>query len=523
MEYRMVFDVGSTAVKCAIADENNNLVSIESFIPKAISFADGFGRIRDSVTYWENILKLAENSIKRANINPKNIRYLTSTAIRPSVVFSDEDLNAVYIGASFDIIGMEYGDEIEEKFMELSEDTLYQRTGHFPNFYMVPARLEWLRNNPEMLDGKRIAHYFPVDSWILAKLGGEIHTNKSSAMESGFFDVEKEIWMEEWLSIFDLEDDFFPYHVLSGEIIGHVSEFVQERLGLDSEAEIVAGLPDTQAALLATNSITPGWIGIVLGTTTPVQAVADKYHVDPEIHTWSSGIFIKNLCKNYIVEASSGITGQLINWAARMFDSEQKQEFSDPTIEQYETLRVRYKKFDEIEEASSEENITSQAVYASLGPMPLATTHTDRMAGEFYFPSPSGVEESYLHQNQFIGAVFDNITFAISKNVEYAKKIAKLDEVSLSISGGISRFSLLCQRTSDLLNKPLHYLKRPESSIYGLLKLCDIASGKIRNMADLKKQSAEKNEFQTMEPRISMTKKLQLKYERWLQIVDFNL
>lgn len=519
----MVFDVGSQAVKCAIADESNNLVSIESFVPKAISIADGFGRIRDPATYWDNILKLAETSIKKAKINPGDIRYITSTAIRPSVVFTDEDFNAVYIGASFDILGMDYGDEIEEKYMELNDVTLYQRTGHFPNFYMVPARLEWLRHNPEAIGSKKIAHYLPVDSWILVKLGGEFHTNKTSAMESGLFDVEKEMWMDEWYTIFNLDDNFFPPHVLSGEVIGHVSETIHDKLKLDCDAEIIAGLPDTQAALLASNSITPGDIGIVLGTTTPVQAVTEKFLIDPDMHTWSSGIFIKNLCKNYILEASTGITGQLVNWVARLFDSDQMENLAKPTEDQYNVIKTRYKKFDEIEQTTPEDNFTTQAVYASLGPMPLATTHTDRMAGEFYFPSPSGVEESYLHQNQLIGAVFDNIMFAVSKNIEYAKRVASFDDISLSISGGISRFNLLCQRTSDLINRPLLHLKKPEASIYGLLFLCDIARGKIKNKDDLNKRILENDKLHKIEPRTSMTKKLQMKYERWLKIVDFNL
>ena len=437
MEYRKVFDVGSKAVKCAIADESNNLVSIESFIPIAINIADGFGRIRDSSSFWKNILNLAEITIKKAEIDSKDIRYITSTAIRPSVVFTDEYLNAVYIGASFDIIGMDYGDEIEEKFMELSEKTLYQRTGHFPSFYMIPARLEWLRQNPEAIDGRKIAHYFPVDSWLLTKLGGEIHTNKTSAMESGWYDVEDESWMEEWFSIFDLDDDFFPPHVLSGEVIGNVSKSVENKLLLTQDVEIIAGLPDTQAALLATNSVSPGSIGIVLGTTTPVQIVSDTFIVDPNMQTWSSGIFIKNICKNYIIESSSGITGQLVNWAARMFDADYNETLYEPTKEQYDFLKDRYKKFDEVEQRTPEDDLISNAVYASLGPMPLATTHTDRMAGEFYFPSPSGIEESYLHQNQFIGAVFDNIMFAVSKNVEYCRKIAQLDDYSLSISGTV--------------------------------------------------------------------------------------
>ena len=127
------------------------------------------------------------------------------------------------------------------------------------------------------------------------------------------------------------------------------------------------------------------------------------------------------------------------------------------------------------------------------------------------------------NQNQFIGAVFDNIMFAVSKNVEYCRKIAQLDDYSLSISGGTSRFDLLCQRTSDLLNKSLTLMKTPEASIYGLLHLCDIANGKIRNMNDLSDQTFKSDRMQKIEPRFSMTKKLQLKYEKWLKIVDFNL
>jgi sugar (pentulose or hexulose) kinase len=107
MEYRMVFDSGSKALKCAIADENNKIISIESLKPEIIRSEDGFGRTCNPDHYWENLLKLAETAIKKANINPHDIRYITSTAIRPSCVFSDSDFNPLYIGASFDIRGID--------------------------------------------------------------------------------------------------------------------------------------------------------------------------------------------------------------------------------------------------------------------------------------------------------------------------------------------------------------------------------------------------------------------------------
>ena len=104
MEYRLVFDAGSTLLKCAVADENNSIIAIESINPKVIHAEDGFGRSWEASSYWKNLLQLAEKTIKKASIDPLKIRYMTSSTIRPSCVFTDENFNPLYIGSSFDVI-----------------------------------------------------------------------------------------------------------------------------------------------------------------------------------------------------------------------------------------------------------------------------------------------------------------------------------------------------------------------------------------------------------------------------------
>ena len=136
----MVFDAGSKILKCAIADENNSLIALESTIPEVVRSEDGFGRSWKITDYWKNLLQLAEKTIKKTSIDPQKIRFITSSTIRPSCVFSDEDFNPLYIGSSFDILGIHYGDEIDEQFTELTGESLYQSTGHFPSFLMPPAR-----------------------------------------------------------------------------------------------------------------------------------------------------------------------------------------------------------------------------------------------------------------------------------------------------------------------------------------------------------------------------------------------
>ncbi|MHA1200041.1 MAG: FGGY family carbohydrate kinase [Candidatus Heimdallarchaeaceae archaeon] len=516
MNYRMVFDAGSKALKCAIADENSKILAIESFLPEVIQSEDGFGRNWEHTKYWDNLLNLAKKTIKVSKINSEEIKYITSSIIRPSCVFTEEDFEPLYIGSSFDVQGIDYGDEIDERLEELTGKDLYQHSGHFPNFLMIPSRLEFLNNNPEKIDYKKISHYVPLDSWILVKFGGEFHTNYTSAFESGFFSVKEKMWLDEWHSIFNIEDEFFPPPVFSGEVIGNVSSEIQEQLNLNSEVELVAGIPDTQAALLASNSITPGCISVVLGSTTPVQAVTESLCIDEEERTWTTGIHVKNLCDNYIVEANTGLTGQVVKWAAHLFDTKMKTEFLEPTPKQYNNLNDKLQNFDEFEQNESEENIVSHSVYANLGPSTLRSS--DRAAGEFYFPSPGGVEEFFIHQNQLVGAVFDNIMYAVSRNIDLAREVAKFDEFSLTILGGLSRYKILSQRFSDLYSQPIQYLRNYEASIEGLLVLCDIASGKVNNMSDYQQRITSKENLMSLDPRSSMTTKLEEKYKKWMSI-----
>jgi sugar (pentulose or hexulose) kinase len=520
MEYRMVFDAGSKALKCAIANENNEIIGIDSIIPEIIHSEDGFGRTWESLNYWENILLLTESTIKKAEINSQKIRYITSTSIRPSSIFCDDEFDPLYISASFDIRGIDYGDEIEEKLVELTGKNLYQHTGHFPNLLMIPGRFEWLRNNSQAINNQKIVHYLPIDSWILVKFGGEFHTNYTSAMESGFFDIKNKHWIDEWYSIFEIDETFFPPRVLSGEIIGNVSKSVQERLNLHPDTEIIAGIPDTQAALIAANSITPGNISAVLGTTTPVQAIIEELQFDSEERFWIGGISIKNICDYYLAEVSTGLTGHLIRWASNLFDFSRLSDSDEPTEEQFRNLLKRFDEFDNAEQNQSKETIVSHSVYGNLGPLPLATTSSESLKGEFYFPSPGGVEEHFINQNQLIGAVFDNITFAVSRNIECLRDFTGFNQYFVSTLGGLSRYKLLCQRISDTLNTPIKYIDNYEASLQGLLILCDVASGEVKNITDMEEKLLGQNNIYTLEPRSSMTGKLKQKYKKWLSIIN---
>lgn len=514
-DYRMVYDSGSKLLKCAIADEMAKIVAIESVEKEVIQSEDGFQREWNHRSYWDNLVKLTKRTIESSKINPQDIKFITASSIRPSVVFTDNENNALFIGAQFDLRGIDYAEDVDEEFEEITGKTFYQSTGHHPSLLFLPARYRYFKEEKKDIFNK-ISQYLPEDSWILVKLGGEAHANVSSAAESGLFDLKTKFWHPAWEDILDFPDYFLPWPVLPGEIIGHVSEEISNVLGLSSETKLVAGLPDTHAALLGVQCLENGSIGAVLGSTTPVQIVTDQLHLGPDEKTWSGVFACKNLYEGYYLEANTGITGQLLKWAAKLFYENQ----SDGLKQSYKKLDKALEEYDRFEQRSTSEQINENIVFSLLGPAPLASSQTATTPGIFHFQSPGGVDEVSLNLNAFVAAVFDNIQFAITKNIEYTKEFTGISNSNHAIVGGITRNSILVQRFADLLQKQVITSTNFETSIQGLLVLCDVAAKRVSSIKDLKKRNESLQLLRIINPRESMNQKLTSRYQAWQNLFD---
>lgn len=514
---RLVYDISSKTIKCAIANEENQIIAIKTFIPTVIQSEDGFQRSYNHNTYWNKIIELTKSTINSVKIDPRDIRYITASSIRPSCVFIDEKNDPIYIGANFDIRGFDFAEEIEELFEDAAGKSFYQATGHFPIFLFPPTRYKWFRENADTIErANEITQYLPMESWILMKFGAESHASYSSAVESGFFDLEEKFWHPAWDDILDLPDHFFPWPVQSGEIVGDVSENIQQELGLNSETELVAGLPDTQASLLGAGFIDVDLTTAVMGSTTPVQRIIDKFKINNEMNTWTTFISCKNLCENYILEANTGITGQILVWAANLFAKSNKNSLKD----RFSELDRLFEKYDDLEETITIENIIEKSVFASLGPSALSSTKMSISPGIFQFNSPGGMEEINISLFSLIGSIFDNIQFAVTENINILDRIVEHSSKKYALLGGITRNQRFCQRFSDLLNSPVSISKNPESTIGGLLTLCEVAAGKIKSKSDLYNSLELKNQIKEFTPRQNRLEKMELKYNNWKKIFN---
>ncbi len=507
MAYRLVFDLGSKNVKCAIGDSNDDIVAIDSIRPAILCSEDGFCRSYDPSTYWNDIIDITRKTIAKARIEAREIKYVTCSSIRPSCAFVDEHDALVYIGSSFDLRGINAADTIEAGFEKALGKSFFKATGHFPLLMYPPARYEWFREN-EPGSFKRIAKYMPVDSWVLGKFGAEDHANDASAAESGFYDIGRKDWSTEWTDVLKLPADFLPPVVQSGEIVGDVSQEARHAIGLPGDAVVVSGMPDTQAALVGAGCINDLDAAIVVGSTTPVQVLKRGLFFDEGARAWTTVISLKGVVDSYVVEASSGITGQLLPWLAGLLfskDGQFKKEHLVALDEEYDLLDA-----EEVAKPTADRD-----VLAFLGPDAFASSSNTIVPGVFVFPTPGTVDEASMTRRQLISAVFENIQFAARKNLAMLHVLIGHGAGLTYLLGGVTRSATFCQRFADLMNAPVCSTVEPESTVSGLFHTCSVAAGDITGGASLKQLVESQVRLSTRTPRKGMVEVLQRRYSKW--------
>ncbi len=507
MSYRLAFDPGSKSIKCAVGDGNDDIVAIESIRPAVATSDDGFCRNYDPSTYWKEILELARKTIAKSRVAADAIKYITCSSIRPSCAFVDEHDALVYIGSSFDIRGINTADTIEAEFEKASGKSFFKATGHFPLLMYPPARYAWYREN-EPGSFKRIAKYMPVDSWILGKFGAEDHANVASAAESGFYDIGRRDWNPEWADVLKLPTNFLPPVVESGEVVGDVSREARQALGLPGDAVVVSGMPDTQAALLGAGCINELDAAIVVGSTTPVQVLKRELLFDERARTWTTMINLKGVVDSYVIEASTGITGQLLPWLAGLLftkDGQFKKEHLSALDEEYDLFDAE----------ESEKPADSSDVLAFLGPDALASSSNTIVPGVFVFPTPGTVDEAALARRQLVAAAFENIQFAAYKNLSILPGIIGHRVGHTYLLGGVTRSATFCQRFADLANAPVRSTVEKEATMSGLFHACSVAAGYITSGTSLKQRIEPQGRLSIRTPRKGMVEVLQGRFSKW--------
>ena len=146
-------------------------------------------------------------------------------------------------------------------------------------------------------------------------LTGEAAAEPAQSAESLLFDIKNRKWADALIKSLGLPGKIFPALKPAGSRLGKLTKEAAANLGLIPGIPVGVGGPDTQLGLLGAGVVSAGQIGVVAGTTTPVQMAVDKPIIDPEMRIWTGLHVIPGL---YVLESNAGQMGTTLEWTARL-------------------------------------------------------------------------------------------------------------------------------------------------------------------------------------------------------------
>ena len=184
---------------------------------------------------------------------------------------------------------------------------------------------------------------------------------------------------------------------------GPLLEDAAHHLGLLPGISVVTGGGDTQCGLLGAGVIDPGQMGIIAGSTMPLQWVVNTKLIDPEARVWTSHHVVE---ERWTLESNGGPTGDLIEWLAGVIYSG----LSDPVAALFAE--------------ASQSAVGAEGIVSTLGAEIFDASHLRMPVGHLTL-SPMLVAEDPSRRRHVSRAVVEGLAFAARGNIELLQKRRK--------------------------------------------------------------------------------------------------
>jgi L-ribulose-5-phosphate 4-epimerase len=456
-KYLMGLDVGGGGGRCLLV----NTITAETVsvfrawkhppAPEAGNFAFRL----DTDMVWRVLGETSRAALQKAGITADDVAGVAATSMRHGLVAIDKKGNVLLSSPNKDSRAVEQG-------MGLAADRaeeLYQITGHAPLPIFMAPRLMWLRDNHPN-DFKSLHAALSISDWVGFMLTGELASEPAQAAESLLFDVKARKWSSTILKSLGLSDKVLPSLKNAGMKLGKLTKEAAANLGLNAGTPVAVGGPDTQCGLLGAGVTSAGQIGVIAGTTTPVQMVLDKPIIDSEMRVWTGLHVIPGL---YVLESNAGQMGSTLDWMAHLIHGDA----SNPVA------------MLDAEAAASQPG--AHGVTSTIGAAVFNASALEAPIDNLTFSSVI-MRHGDEGRADVARAILEGLAYAVRANVEQVQKISGGAHPNLWLGGGITRSPLWTRLVSDVMNCNVHVSASSETTALGAAICAGVGAGLYRDL-----------------------------------------
>ena len=478
MKYYIGVDLGTSAVKLLLMDQDGNVVNIVSREYPLYFPYPGWSEQKPE-DWWEqtkegirHLVEPVDSSLVAGISFGGQMHGLVildeqDRVIRPAILCNDGRT-----GKQTDYLNQVIGKE-----------TLSKYTANIAFAGFTAPKILWVKEN-EPENFSRICKIMLPKDYLAYCLTGVHCCDYSDASGMLLLDVQHKCWSEEMLEICGIRKEQMPALFESYEKVGTLKPEVAKELGLSENCIVAAGAGDNAAAAVGTGTVGDGQCNVSLGTSGTVFISSKEFGVDPNnaLHAFahSDGHFHLMGC---ILSAASCNKW----WMDEIIGTE-----------------------DYAKEQESIVKLGENHVFFLPYLMGERSPHNDPNARGTFIGMTMDTSRADMTQ-----AVLEGVAFAIRDSFEIAKSLGIQIERT-KICGGGAKSPLWRKIIANVLNVKVDRIASEEGPALGGAMLAAVADGTFASVEDAAGRIVKI--IETIEPEPELAAKYDRQYQKFAKI-----
>lgn len=282
MSYLIGIDVGTSATKTVLFDEQGNVIASASQEYPLEQPKNGWAQ--QNPEDWRDAVLATIKAVADAVENREEILGIGLSGQMHGLVMLDEA--GEVIRPSIIWCDQRTGEEVEDMLRIMPRKEWIRITANPPLTGWTAAKILWVRKN-EPENYARCKHILLPKDYIRYILTGEFATEVSDASGMQLLDVPGRCWSDEVLSALSIDKALLGKVYESCEVTGTLLPQIAEKTGLSTAVKVVGGAGDNAAAAVGTGIVRDKTAFTTIGTSGVVFAHSSKVSIDPKgrVHT----------------------------------------------------------------------------------------------------------------------------------------------------------------------------------------------------------------------------------------------
>lgn len=442
------FDVGTTAMKCVLFDEEFGELFYTNKEYNISTKSGGIAEL-DAEVYFKTFSDCISDMLS-CGVLPSDVASVTFTTQGETLIPIDKDGNALCPAIVW--LDSRAGTEADFILKKVSFSEIYSKTGLGTIDGALPvAKLMWIKKNMPFVY-ERTYKFLLLEDYLIYRLTDKCVSEKSLQSSTGWYDIINDTYYDKMLDMCGVDKLKLPEVLPCGTLVGNISADVANKLGLSESTVIVTGAMDQVASAVGVGNIKEG----MFTETTGTALVAGITVNSPDFDVDSPITVYKHYNDKYIYMPYCSTAGITLKWFRDKIMPYVIEEAKEKGISSYDCITECAAK--SVPGSNDLIMLPKLSKKGSFIGLTLATSISDMAR-----------------------SVLEGVAYMLRDIVESVEaKGIKVKEI-YSLGGG-SYSPLWSQIKSDVCNKPIYAVHYAQTTALGAAILASVAVGKYKSV-----------------------------------------